>query len=222
VLSVDPDGTASVEMRVEEADVTLDGERQAVPATQPVRMRISRDGRLLAGSGNLGSAGAASGLNVPGLDQFTPLLPDHPVQPGDSWSKDFTAPFPIGDGELRYRSRNTFLRYEQLGGTKAAVIRSALTLLLDFQIDIRQLAEISGQGQSGFPAGTNPKISYGGTMSYLATNWFDPKGGQQLKSSIDGTMDIRMRFIDFPPEQSVPAGEVTLSGKVRAALERLT
>ena len=219
VLSVDANGTATIDLSIDKGSATFGGQKQPLPRDFQAQIQIAKDGRLLSGGG-LSEATGSSGFGLPGSDQFTPLLPDHPVKPGDVWTKDFDVPFPFGGGSIHYSSRNELVRYEAVDGVRAAVIHSDLTIPLDLTLDLRKLLEGTGQSTSELPRGSNPKIVYGGDMTVSVTDWFDPVSGQQLKASLNGTMDMRMTFKDFPATDA-PTGEVRLTGTMSISLSSL-
>jgi hypothetical protein len=212
VLSVDSGGVATLQVAMEDATVTFDGQTQSVPGGFSARMRVAPDGRVLS-SGGLGFAPAgSSNFSVPGMDQFTPLLPDADAEPGDSWTKEFDVPMPFGDGALHYEVDGSFLRYEQVNGARAAVIQSTVRAPLDFTVELRRMAELFGGAGTGFPPGVDPTIAYDGLMEFDMTSWFDPAVGQPLRNLMSGNMDIRMRFSGFPETDGLTQGEVRLSG----------
>ena len=219
VVSVDANGTATIDLSIEKGTAIFGGQKQPLPRDFQARIQIAKDGRLLSGGG-LSETTGFSGFSLPGSDQFTPLLPDHPVKPGDVWTKDFEVPFPFGGGSIRYSSRNELVRYEDVDGARAAVIHSDLTIPLDITMDLRKLLVGTGQSTSELPAGSDPKIAYGGSLTVSMTDWFDPVSGQQLKASLNGAMDMRMTLQDFPTNAGL-TGEVRLTGTMSMSLTSL-
>lgn len=157
VVSVDRRGVATIDLEPVKGNMTINGE--VVDFSNPVRsrIRITSDGKLFGDSGGLTAAGGSSGPPVPGFDQFTPLLPDHAVQPGDTWNKNFDRAFPLGDGVMHYATKNRFLRYETIGGIRTAVVRSDLTIPLDWTLNVRELLEASDSPCSTCPQGRTPR-----------------------------------------------------------------
>jgi hypothetical protein len=217
VVSVDGAGTATIDVTLVKGSATVGGQTTRLPKGFHTQVGIAKDGQLVSGGG-LSAAIGGSGFGPPGSDQFTPLLPDHPVVPGDTWSKDFDVPFPFGGGSLQYRTRNELVRYEDVAGVRTAVIQSDVTVPLDFTLDLRSLMEATGQSTSDFPSGSDPKIAYGGQMVFSATDWFDPASGQEVKELLNGNMDMRMTFKGFPASSGSPLGEVRLSGTMTVAM----
>jgi hypothetical protein len=228
VVSVDQDGTATVELEVKDASLSVNGVTQEVPAGMRVRVRIARDGRVVS-AGGLGLAtGGELGFGLPGMDQLTPLLPDHPVEPGDAWTRDFEVPIPFGQGTLVFRTRNRFLRYEEVGGTRAAVIESQVEVPFDFTVSFREMFESvapSGEGSAELdplPADVNPTVTLAGSQRSTQTSWFDPAQGLALRTRATGSVDLSMRFEGFPEQgEGPPRGEVRLVGTFDFRVERL-
>jgi hypothetical protein len=184
-------------------------------------LRISRDGEILDGGASASSSSGSPSI-VPGLDQLTPLLPDHAVKPGDAWTKTYDRPVPYGDGKLHYSTDNKFLRYERVGAVEAAVIETSGSLPLTFSLDVRKLLQAGGQAGllRQFPSKSQPKISYAGSGSLDLLSTVDPKAGEMLKAHLEAKFDLKTTFLGFP-KGSVPAGAVPQSGKLTLDLDRV-
>lgn len=218
VVSVDDDGVATISVKAGTATVTVDGETQEVDLGLDTTMRIGPDGRVLSGGLDVSTTGAA-GPAVPGTDQFTPLLPDREVQPGDTWTDDFEVPFPFGEGVLHYTSRSQLLRYETIEGVRAGVIRSDVHLPLDFTLDVRKMADAMGMA-GDLPPNSHPTIEYGGQMDFTETSWFDREAGEMLDANMTAQVDMTMHFEGFPEGEDAN-GDVEFIGTFEMQLERL-
>jgi hypothetical protein len=218
VESVDARGVATVKVRVDGITGKIEG--QPIPSVAGVQstIKMARDGRILT-AGGFAPAGGNSFSNLPGADQFTPLLPDHSVKPGDTWTKSFTQAFPYGSGSLTYSSVNTLERYETAGGVRAAVIKSTMSVPLDLTVDLRKVFALSGQDRL-IPSGADPTILYSGKVSTTQTAWFDPKMGQMVKSSSQGNFDFAMRFRGFPASMGPPRGQIAFEGTLSVNVDR--
>jgi hypothetical protein len=223
VRAVGPNGTADIDVLLDGTKLTVNDIEVELPQSSVTsKLRISRDGEILTG-GVPASSSSGSPNIVPGLDQVTPLLPDHAVKPGDRWAKTYDRPVPYGDGKLHYSTDNKFLRYEQVKGVKAAVIEtSSAALPLTFSLDVRKLLQAGGQAGllSQFPPKSQPKISYVGSGSLDLLSTMDPKAGEMLKAHLQAKFDLKTAFLGFP-KGSVPAGEVPQSGKLILDLDRV-
>jgi hypothetical protein len=218
VASVDAKGIATVALTAGNISGNFNGQPVSNTSQYTTTIQVAPDGRILVG-GDLASTTGGSGFSFPGTDQFTPILPDHPVKPGDTWTKTFDQTLPFGGSDLTYTSHNTFVRYEQMSGVKAAVIRSTMTVPLDITIDLRKLLDTYGQGAS-IPKGSHPTIVYGGSVSLDQTAWFDPVGGSLVKSLLAAQFDMQMQFKGFPSKQLPSGGQVAFAGSMTLSLTR--
>ncbi len=223
VTKVDPDGIATIEVTIEDVSGTANG--LPVPATgtgMTSEMRIAPDGRVLsAGDLMLAASNDSGGTGFPGMGQITPILPDHPVAPGDTWSKDFSQSNPFGDGDIRFSTQSSFDRYEDVNGVKAAVITSTITVPLDLTFDFGKLMAAYGgdSPQSGMKELRKVKITYGGQGSFVLTSWVDLAAEQMVKSSSTGDFDLTMEFSGIP---DIPPGtRFGLNVNFTQELERL-
>src|SRR5262249_9201855 len=164
VASVDAKGIGTVQLTAANISGNFNGQPVSNTPSYTSTIQIAPDGRILVG-GDLASTTGGSGFDFPGTDQFTPILPDHPVKPGDTWTKAFDQTLPFGGGNLSYSSHNTFVRYDDVSGVKAAVIRSTMTVPLNLTIDLRKLLETYGQG-GPIPKRSHPTIQYGGDLAH--------------------------------------------------------
>ena len=223
VVSVNRKGLASVEVKMRDFTGTMGG--QAIPARagSSFRIRVAPDGRVLSSSDlGLGSVGG-TGLQLPGSGQISPLLPDHPVRPGDTWKKDFTQAFPFGAGRLHLTSTNTYLRNETMGGDKAAVIQSTESFPIDFTLDMRELLKLSGRSARslGLPGGSNLKLVYKGKATIRSIDWLDIRAGQVVRSEASAWFDMDL-LIKGVPADNLPGGNrVSYTGSMTLEIDRI-
>jgi hypothetical protein len=220
VASVDRHGNATIQIRVADITGKVNGRSVSFPRITS-EMRLAPDGRILSGSALGSVGGGASGLQVPGSSQVTPLLPGRSIGPGDTWNKTVDQPFPFGPGRLRFISTNTYLRNEDVNGEPTAVIRTTGSLPLTFTLDVRTLLRLTGQTASadGIPAGVNPMIGYGGRVAINLTAWVDPKAGRMVKSSGAADFSMQLTFEHFPAGQAPSGNEVRFRGHMSISLE---
>jgi hypothetical protein len=219
VVAVDAKGIATVEVTASNGEVTLNG--QTLPVTRPVtfQVRMSPDGRIVSGGDLAASNAASAGPTIPGGSQFTPVLPDHEVGPGDTWTKSFDSAVPFLDGTLHYSTTNRFLRYETVGGRKAAVLRSTMTVPMSLRLDLRKVFEAAGTSpeEAGLPAGSNPAIRYEGRAVVTGTYWLDPDHGQLIKARISERPDLTLTFEGIP---DIPEGTTgSFTGTMNVVLD---
>jgi hypothetical protein len=199
VTSVDEQGTATIEVTVNEMSGTLNGTE--IPAetfaTPPIDIQVAADGRVLSAGGmSLSGLGQTGGASFPGMDQMTPLLPGHPVAPGDTWTKDFSQDIPFGEGKIEFTATSTLDRYEDVDGVNAAVVTTRYTVPMDFTIDFDQLLATMGGSTAGTDLGAfeNASIAYGGQGTFRQTSWIDVDAKKMLKTSSSGSFDMTMAF----------------------------
>jgi hypothetical protein len=199
VLSVDASGTATIELTTKDAAMTVEGYGTQDMDDSTITLHITKDGRVVETPGHSSLSVGGGGLSIPGMDQFTPLLPDHPVSVGDEWTKDFSVPNPFGSGQLRTSSKNKLLRYESFQGVRAAVLHTIETVPMDgLTFDLGRMAGLLGEDLSDLPPGTNPTLALDGSMTMDQTSRFDVSGGAMLSMEASGTFDLGFDLSAFP------------------------
>ncbi len=225
VLSTDSDGTATIAVSVTTNSAQFNGQPAPSIPAETTKIRVAKDGRILSAGFEIRGFGSNSDLGslVPGSDQFMPLLPDHPVNVGDDWTKKFDQQLPFGMGRLRYNVKSSLLRYEVIEGKRMAVIFSTLSLPLDMSIDLKKVLAASGTpgGQLALPGGSNPKMNFGGSMNMQQTARFDQAHGELYRTSGNATFDMAIEFKDFPQQASAPSGPLHFTGTMNLQVQRL-
>jgi hypothetical protein len=213
VESVDASGVATVTMTVESITSTVNGEAAPPDGPLTLQVKVAKDGRILT-AGNLALTGSSSSTQAfPGTDQFLPLLPDHPVKPGDAWDKSFDQDFPFGSGKIHYVAHNTYLRNEDVGGVQAAVIAGTVKIPLDLTIDPAQISKAVGApADPSIPKGA--KLLFSGTMDLTQTAWLDLAKHTLLKGSISGAMDMTIELKGVAAPAEIPDGKLGFTGTV--------
>ncbi len=195
VLKVAKDGTATVRLSVNGTSGSVNG--QPIPAgaaESSTTMRVTPDGQIIDANGmSLGSMGASPMGSFPGMNQVTPILPDHPVSPGDEWDKHYSQKFPFGHAKIEFTAHSTFERYEQIDGVLAAVINTHYTVPLDFSLDLGEIAKaFGGSRDAAGLSGDNGTITYSGGGTFTQTSWLDLRQKQVVKGTTDGKFDMTM------------------------------
>ena len=232
VVELAPDGAATIDVSVEDVSGSFSG-RPIPPATDvEMRMVIGPDGELREVDGEpvpealgQGWADPSGSGGLPGMQSF-PLLPDGPVGPGDEWVKDVEQPLPFGEGLVSVHSENEFVRYEDVGPIRTAVIESAITSPIDWTIDLAELAELGAQVDDGGGLtdleGLPSTISYRGEVAQDQTTWLDPDRGEIVRSELAGEFDITTRARGGQGFGAlVGALPVRMIGEVHLTMERL-
>jgi hypothetical protein len=209
VQSVDQSGAATVEVTIQ--DVVGDavgGTTTITPA--PVILQIGPDGRIQSGA-----AAQIGGRipSIPGSDQLTPVLPGHPVKPGDSWDKAYSRPNPYGSGEISFTTHNRYVKDEAVGGRDAAVIDTTQGPI-DFTIDFSRLPVAAGATK---PTGV---IHYSGSIDSSHRYWISLADQQVLKST--GTGTYRLSYaVQVPIGQAGGPQQIDLNGQNKTDLTRI-
>jgi hypothetical protein len=199
-VKVGADGVATVRGTVREVSGVVNGVAMPVQnVPQSMTMRITPDGRILtAGGVTITAVSGSRPSEFPGMGQMTPILPDRPVQPGDTWHRTFSQRIPFAEGALRYTTDSTFLRYQEMAGVRSAVIETKLDLPLRFTIGLGKLLRATGPSGSEVRQLRDASIRFGGHGAFTMTSWVDPATKSLLKSSSRGRFDMTMTFLGVP------------------------
>jgi hypothetical protein len=218
VESVDATGLATVTMTIESITSTVNGQTEPAGGPLTVQMKVARDGRILT-AGNLALTGSSSTTQgFPGTDQFLPLLPDHPVKPGDAWDKTFDQSIPFDIGKIHYVAHNSYLRNEDVGGVQAAVIAGTVKVPLDLTIDPNEISQaLDTPADPTIPKGA--KVLFTGTMDLTQTAWLDLAKHTLLKGSLTGAMDMTIQLKGVPAPAGIPDGKIGLIGTVTLRIQ---
>jgi hypothetical protein len=222
VLSVAPDGTATIGFKIEKLTGDFDG--VAVPfdasKAKEITVVVSRDGRIVSG-GTGATLGGDATTQDPGGDLFSSILPSHDVHVGDAWSSSFSRPNPMGSGDMTYSTNSTLVRLDGLDGQQAAVVQSDYSLPIDMLLNLRQLEQWTGESGTDVPAGA--AVQYAGSstgriVSYVSTD------SRQLLSAV-GTSDFQfdMTFSGLPAGPSFQdlQGKFHFGGHLQTSLQSL-
>jgi hypothetical protein len=204
VQSVDSNGVA--DLRIEMSDVsfksTVNGQTTTSTTTVPAsEIKVGADGHVQSVNGLSFSGGSPFGA-VGSSGTNTAIFPDHPVKPGDSWTKDYDQTNPFGTGTVHISSSSKYLRDEAVNGTQAAVVQSNVTTPMDMTIDFAKLSQLSGQ-QTTIPIAGLTGMSIKGNQVGDVTTWLDAKGHRMLKTKTSNKIDAQFSFV-MSPGQTFP------------------
>jgi hypothetical protein len=226
VVSVDDDGTATIEVTVSDMSGTLNGTEVPSAPALPIEIRVAADGRVLSAGGLSFGAAESQGFGFPGMGQLTPILPDDgdAVSVGDTWDKEFSQDFPFGDGTIDFSATSTYVRNETVNGREAAVIETQMTVPIDATLDLAELLdalgpEITGAtGAAGLEQLGDGSIAYVGQGTFTQTSFVDLDARELLKTQSRGRFDISMTFEGIPGLAEGPA-EMNFAGSFTQGLE---
>lgn len=218
VVSVAEDGTATIEVTVDEMSGSVNGTELPDTPVPPIEMVIAPDGRIVSAGGlALGGAGQTQGFGFPGMGQMTPLLPDEgeTVAVGDTWEKEFSQDFPFGEGTIEFTATSTYDRNETIDGRDAAVIITEMTVPMSFTLSFSDLLEALGPEVSGVTGAdllADAQIAYGGQGTVAQTSFVDLEARELLKTESSGSFEIAMTFTGIPGLEIAGPAEVAFNG----------
>jgi hypothetical protein len=213
VKSVDTDGTADLSIAISDIALktSMNGTTSSTNTTKSgtIEVKIAKDGRVLSVNGDALSRSAFPGLSGPQSGYVSAILPDHPVKPGDTWTKSYDAPNTIGTGAIHATSDNTYLRDEKVGSVNAAVIESKINTNLAMNLDIGSML-----GQPDTSTASGGSLSMTGTSKSDTTSWIDVAGHRIVKTHSTGTVDATLNVTAPPNTATTPGltGPITLKG----------
>lgn len=215
VKSVDAGGTADLGITVTDMSLktALNGTTNTTTTTtaQSLDMKVAKDGRIISINGTAFDSSSFGGVSGVQGGLISAILPDNPVKPGDTWTKNFDQPNPFGVGSSHVTSNNTYLRDEN----NDAVIESRIKGTIDMTIDASAMA-----GQTGSPlvppAGTSSGvegITIKGTSMSDVTSWIDLNAKRLVKTHSTGSVEATLT-VNMPAASTTPglSGPVTLKG----------
>jgi hypothetical protein len=214
VLKVDPEGTATLELQLADFSGQVDGQPLEPPEQKQFRVVVANDGRIIETAAGLAYVSLDG---QPGNAPCFPLLPDHPVNPGDQWEIEHRQRLPGGIGHLNLHSWNQLVDYEEIEGVRTAAVDSVIsgTMEADFdQTDLRKLMHASD-----VPAGV--EASSFGQMWVNQTVWLDPSDGDILQGEATAQFEMTMRVTGGSGPGNADDFRGHFNGEMQLQLERL-
>jgi len=197
VKSVDSSGTADLQVDLTDLTVktTTNGVTNTTTTTNTttVEMKVGSDGRIVSVNGQTFSNGSLPGFNGSGGGLVSAILPDKPVKPGDTWTKDYDQTSPAVTGTIHVASKNKYARDETTNNVSTGVVQSDIVTTVDLTVDLSAMA-----GQSGaslFPstgASAVRSISIRGTSTSTITSWIDFSAHRVVKTHSTGNVDATL------------------------------
>lgn len=215
VKSVDSGGTADMSVDISNVSIkmSMNGTTNTTTTNTggTIDMKVAKDGRVLSVNGSaFGSSSALPGMTGTQGGVVSAILPDHPVKPGDTWTKTYDQPNPLGGSAIHATSNNTYLRDESVGSVKAAVIESKVSADLDMTIDLSSMLGAPGSPPpTGVAAGAET-LSMKGTNTSDATTWIDTSAGRIVKTHSTGSVNATLT-VNVPADSATKPG---LSGPI--------
>ena len=200
VIDIDDRGAITLEAEIESLTGTFNGmpvppDMRKLPSTT---VTITPDGRVVTDDGLVFAAPTMGpGGSSPMTNQLLPMLPDHPVGPGDTWDIHVRQPVPFGRGRIEFDTSNTFVRYHEVGDRRVAVIDTQVYSPIDFELNLADLAGVAERtGHGGeVPSRQVPDVSvaYVGEVDGRQVSWVDPDAGEVVKARSIADVDLESR-----------------------------
>jgi hypothetical protein len=210
VKSVDSTGTADLSVDISNVSIKMSMSGTTNTTTTntggTIDMKVAKDGRVLSVNGNaFGSTSALPGMTGTQGGVVSAILPDHPVKPGDTWTKTYDEPNPLGTSAIHATSHNTYLRDESVGSVKTAVIESKVNTNLDMKIDLSSMLGAAGTPNPTGGAPGAETLSMTGTSNSDTTTWIDTSLRRLVKTHSSGSVNATLTV-------TIPAGSATTPG----------
>ena len=196
VLSWSPDGTARARLILAPVSLNVDGEPLGVGPGQEFLVTLAPDGRIVEIEESTGEP--AEALAPVGLERLLPrlgpVLPEAPVDIGETWTSD-TA-FTDETGRFSVALRSHLARLGMRGGEAAALVRTTyVSPVRRREVFANAVAEIDGQDVGTQEAwfaidGFLLHASGDSVGSYRVT--FRPPGGDAVLEPVRGSLDVRL------------------------------
>jgi hypothetical protein len=212
VLSVNPNGTATIEVTASNATVTTNGRTQPIDVA-PQTLLLTRDGRLLSANAGTLFADAPGGRLLGGGGELSAILPGTATKPGQSWTRHVS--FTMLGSSLKYTLRSTYLRDERLGAEHAAVVRTDGTVPVDVSVRLSQFATLLGFGGRVPPAAL---LHEQGNMRVHTVSWIDLGARRLLKTN--GTSRMALQLTVSGVKGATRIGPIALNGILAMSLQR--
>jgi len=220
VKSVDSSGTADVSIALSYTSVTtaINGTTTTTNSTNTTtaEMKIAADGHIVSVNGSAMGNSSFPGMASSSQGGFvTAILPDHPVKPGDAWSKSYDVPNPYGSGTSKMTSDSTYLRDEKVGSSNTSVIESKMKLTIDMSLDLSSI--LGGSGLAPIPTGGSASALQGmalkGSGTADVTSYVDSSVHRVVKTHSTGTFDATIS-VKLPTTGRTPAPSPALGGPI--------
>lgn len=222
VKSVDSTGTADITVDLTDMTMkmTMAGTTNSTNTTTPtsIEMKVASDGHIVSVNGNALGSNAFPSLGGMQGGLVSAILPDKPVKPGDTWSKSYDQPNPMGSGTSHVTTDNTYTGDEKVGSVNANVVVSKIKATLDLTLDLGSIFGGTGMpaGPAAGPGGSSFQgLTIKGTARSDVKSWIEPGSRHLVKTHSTGTLDATMT-VNLPSPSAGGATATTpgLSGPI--------
>jgi hypothetical protein len=210
---VEPDGSILVRLEQQAGNFEVNRQTGTISPTSSI-VTIAPDGRVVKVRNPWGAALLQEGLfGYPGVNQLLPVLPEDPSEAGrrTSWSTSFRQELPDVDEVLRYVVEGRLVRPGDPGVPPGDYdVKVHLTVPLDLRADARP-------GLSALNielAGSSPTVAMSGSADVTMFAQFDEATGQLVSMVSEGSLNMTVRYIDFPRSLNTPR-ELGFTGTIQ-------
>jgi hypothetical protein len=216
VARVDPQGHATLDLRLVNFHGQADGQRIQPPQRKSFRIVVADDGRIMETAAGLAYVSLEG---EPGNAPCFPLLPDHPVNPGDRWDVEHRQRLPQGMGHMKLHALSEFIDYDETVGVRTALIESTIVGTMDADFDSADLRRFTN-APGDVPAGI--EASSFGQVNVSQTVWLDTNGGDVVRGYATADFQLTLRMSGMSGG-SGPTGSETghLFGQMQLELDRV-
>lgn len=213
VKSVDSSGTADMSIAISDISVKMSMNGTTNTTTTKtgttIEMKVAKDGEVLSVNGSaFGSNTSLPGMTGTQGGVVSAILPDHPVKPGDTWTKTYDQPNPLSTTSIHATSNNTYLRDENVGSVKSAVIESKVNTNLDMTLDLSSMLGAAGATPPTGTAEGTETLSMKGTSKSDTTTWIDASARRLVKTHSTGSVDATLT-VNVPPPSNTTKPSLT-------------
>jgi hypothetical protein len=211
VENVDGDGVATVKVKLEQIQHTLDGEKQTLDPTAEATLKIAATGRVVSieGFGDVGARVQQSGDIGPVLDYLdvgytleNVIYPkDGLAKVGEEWSDDYTITIPGMTETISVKTKAKLTSVTKEDGKQIAVIDYTYELLpFTFFADMSEALreEARAAGYQGDLAALVYKMSMTAAEKVSGQAKMDLVTGQPVSIKVDLEMSAGFTLIDAP------------------------
>jgi hypothetical protein len=201
VVDIDDRGAITLEPEIEALTGTFNG--MPVPSDMPklpsTQVMIMPNGRVVTDNGLVFAAPTTGpGGSSPMTNQLLPMLPDHPVGPGDTWEIHVRQPVPFGQGRVELDTTNTFVRYHEVSDRRVAVIDTQVYSPIDIELNLADLAKVAERTGHGAELPDQPvpdvSVAYVGEVDGRQVSWVDPDAGEVVKATSMAEVELESRM----------------------------
>jgi hypothetical protein len=210
------DGTATLSMRFETVERTLDGAAQDLTTEEPHLTTIIADeyGKVASVAGSDDSAVTSGSFDSAGVSQFFEYLDynydltavlypeDGKAGVGDEWSSDYAIPLAGMGKELTVSTTAKLISVSTEDGRQVAVIEHSSKLPMEVTLDLSAYyrAALEGSSYAGDLTILVVKMTAAGEITYTGVSRIDTATGRLMSGEGDSTISMKLAYTEAPED----------------------